>query len=566
MTGRKKTARIDSETKGQDQLDELETALAAFMEASVDVLVLFDRNLNLLGMNPAGERLIGLKKETSRAIIGKNLLDILPYVAQSGRYEKYLDVLRTGEPLIADDVIVHPTLGSIHLSVKAFRAGDGLGIIASDITERKRMEKALAESEERYRALVDTAGKAGLGIEIVQNVGDREAVIVFANDEYCRMMGYSREELLGMSEWDLVSPADLSMVQDRYRRRQKGENVISLYEIRMLRKNGTELPIETSVRTMTYQGKIATVSYFRDITERKRAEEELRKARDELELRVKERTQELASANEALRREIMERKRVEEKLQELYLQERTVRQQLEDEMRRRVEFTRALAHELKTPLTPMLISSQALEAELKDELLLGLATNIRRGALNLNSRIDELLDMAKGEIGMLRLKLEPTDVLQLLREVVDYVSPVAIDRGQKIVTELPLSLPVIKADEVRLRQVVLNLLNNALKFTQEGGTITLRASQKRDSLVVEIEDNGPGIDEEAQKHLFEPYHRMEAKVERLSGLGLGLALCKTLVELHGGRIWASSRQGKGAIFSFSIPVIDPHGLPSSETQ
>jgi signal transduction histidine kinase len=223
-------------------------------------------------------------------------------------------------------------------------------------------------------------------------------------------------------------------------------------------------------------------------------------------------------------------------------------------MKRRVEFTRALAHELKTPLTPMLISSQALEAELKDELLLGLATNIRRGALNLNSRIDELLDMAKGEIGMLRLKAEPLDILQLLREVVDYVSPVAFDRGQTLVTELPKSLPTVKADEVRLKQIVLNLLNNALKFTQEGGRIILRVTQKAESLIIEVEDNGPGIDEKEQAHLFEPYHRMEAGEEWLSGLGLGLALCKTLVELHGGKIWAKSQAGKGSIFTLSIPL------------
>jgi signal transduction histidine kinase len=138
--------------------------------------------------------------------------------------------------------------------------------------------------------------------------------------------------------------------------------------------------------------------------------------------------------------------------------------------------------------------------------------------------------------------------------VVDYVSPVAFDRGQTLVTELPNSLPLVKADEVRLRQIVLNLLNNALKFTQEGGKIILRVTQKADSLIIEVEDNGPGIDDKEQAHLFEPYRRLEASEERLSGLGLGLALCKTLVELHGGKIWAKSQAGKGSIFTFSIPL------------
>jgi len=120
--------------------------------------------------------------------------------------------------------------------------------------------------------------------------------------------------------------------------------------------------------------------------------------------------------------------------------------------------------------------------------------------------------------------------------------------------ELPDLLPLVRADKVRLRQIVLNLLSNALNYTPEMGRITLRASQKNASLVVEVEDNGPGIAEEEQQHLFEPYHRMEVAGERLSGLGLGLTLCKTLVGLHGGQIWVKSHVGEGSSFSFSLPL------------
>jgi PAS domain S-box-containing protein len=681
MAEKKRALRNRSHAAGYKQSVEWETTLAAFADASVDVFVLFDKNLNLLGVNPAGERLVGLTKETTRASLGRNLMELLPYVAKTERYQKYLDVVRTGEPFIADDVVLHPILGNIHLSVKAFKAGDGLGIIASDISERKKIEVALANSEEWHSALVDAAGKAGLGITIVQNIQDKEAAIVFVNDEYCKMIGYSREELLQMSEFDLIAPADLRMVEDRYRRRQKGENVICFYEMIMLRKNGTPLPVENSTSTMIYRGRVATVSYYRDITKRKRTEEALLRAREGLEIRVKERTKELATTNQVLRHEITERERVEQalreseqklrimyeavnegitvtdlegkivqvneavlklqgydtkeeiiglsafdflsendksraredqkrtlengyirgieytfltkegkefcgemsaavlrdasgtpfgfisitrdvtkrkeaedKLQKLYQQEKDLRKQLEDEMRRRVEFTRALAHELKTPLTPMLISSQALVSNLKDELLLSFARNINRGASNLNSRIDELLDLAKGEIGMLQLTSGPLDILPLLHEVIEYVSPVALNREQTLVAEIPPSLPVVKADKVRLRQVVLNLMNNALKYTQERGKIILRVGKQEDTLIIEVEDNGPGIDEKEQAQLFEPYHRSRVGGERLSGLGLGLSLCKTLVELHGGKIWVKSQVGKGSVFTFSIPL------------
>jgi len=253
-------------------------------------------------------------------------------------------------------------------------------------------------------------------------------------------------------------------------------------------------------------------------------------------------------------RDVTERKQAQEKLEKLYKKEMKLRQQLEEEMKKRVEFTRALAHELKTPLTPVVMSSELLTSELKDETLLKVAQNISRGASNLNSRIDELLDLARGEIGMLQVKPEEVDVLQLLREVVEDVAPMTSSRGQSLISKLPSSLPLAWCDKVRLRQIMLNLLNNAFKFTPEGGQITLRARQEDANLIVEIHDTGPGIAGEEQQQLFEPYHRVDSDRERLSGLGLGLALCKTLVEIHGGRIWVKSHAGKGSTFSFSLPL------------
>jgi len=120
--------------------------------------------------------------------------------------------------------------------------------------------------------------------------------------------------------------------------------------------------------------------------------------------------------------------------------------------------------------------------------------------------------------------------------------------------ELPLSLPAIRADEDRLRQVVLNLLNNAFKFTPAGGSITVRARKNEGYLVVEVQDTGRGISREEQGRLFEPYQQLDEERTRLSGLGLGLSLSKKLVELHGGQIWVQSEKGKGSTFSFSIPL------------
>jgi signal transduction histidine kinase len=128
---------------------------------------------------------------------------------------------------------------------------------------------------------------------------------------------------------------------------------------------------------------------------------------------------------------------------------------------------------------------------------------------------------------------------------------------QSLKTDLPENLSDVWGDEDRLRQVILNLLINATKFTPEGGIITLQAREKDSYVIVSVRDTGRGIPPEEQRHLFQPYHRQPGDLEHLSGLGLGLALAKNLVELHGGRIWAESHMGTGSTFSFSVPMAPP---------
>lgn len=265
-------------------------------------------------------------------------------------------------------------------------------------------------------------------------------------------------------------------------------------------------------------------------------------------------TDELAGLANTINGMLEALERTKDELQKLYEREKTLRQELETEINKRVEFTRALVHELKTPLTPVLASSELLLQKTDDELLLGLAQNIDQGASNLNRRIDELLDLARGEIGMLRLDLEPMDPMQLLQQIAYEEVSVALRNRQSLKVEFPPSLPTMRADEERFRQVVLNLMNNAFKFTPAGGKITLRAREEGANLVVEVEDNGRGISKEDQKLLFEPYRSLGSDQEHLSGLGLGLSLAKKLVELHGGQIWVESKKGKGSTFGFSLPL------------
>ncbi|MEE8352970.1 MAG: PAS domain-containing sensor histidine kinase [Dehalococcoidales bacterium] len=348
-----------------------------------------------------------------------------------------------------------------------------------------------------------------IGLFLVQ-----DSRFIFVNENFRGIAGGSPDELLGTDPMKLVFPEDRAMVRDSAIAMLKGERTTP-YRYRINMPDGQVRWLFEGVSSVQYQGKRAALGHSMDITELERAQE---------------------------------------KLEEAYDAERRLRQELEAEAQRRIEFTRALVHELKTPLTPVLSSSELLYTELREEPWMSIAANIRRGALNLSNRIDELLDLAKVEIGLLRLERTAFDALPLLRRVADDMKVVTTAEGQSLVTKFPEKLPQVWADGDRLRQIVQNLLINASKFTQEGGEVTLRARRKGATLVIEVSDNGPGIAKEDHKRLFMPYHRSLSDREHLSGLGLGLALCKYLVDMHDGEIWVDSEIGKGSTFGFSLPL------------
>ncbi len=380
------------------------------------------------------------------------------------------------------------------------------------VLRQRVAELEASESQQRQRReeIIDILrSSTPVGLFMVQ-----DGKFQFANENFREITGGSPDELIGTDPMKLVLPEDREMVRENAIAMLKRERSTP-YKYRIINKDGDVRWMLEGVASVEYQGRRAAVGHSVDITERERAQE---------------------------------------KLEELYEQERKLRKELEAEAQRRIEFTRALVHELKTPLTPVLSSSELLATELHEEPWVSIARNIHRGATNLNNRIDELLDLARVEIGMLQLDPKEVDALQLLHEIADDMAVVVSDNGQSLKLALAPSLPLVWADEERLRQVVLNLLINASKFTPEGGKITLKAKEKDGALVVEVQDTGRGVSEEEQQRLFQPYHRQINDRERLSGLGLGLALCKNLVELHGGKIWVESQVGKGSTFGFSVPL------------
>lgn len=222
-----------------------------------------------------------------------------------------------------------------------------------------------------------------------------------------------------------------------------------------------------------------------------------------------------------------------------------------------LRFIDTLSHELKTPLTSIIAAAGLLAEELEaggDSSHRKLIQTILRNASTLETRLAELLDTVKTGAGEIQLQMEPVDITSLLRGTGMQISPLIQGKGQHLDIDLPSSLPIIRGDGQRLEQVVLNLLNNATKFSEEGSNILLKARSRDTEIVVEVHDSGIGIAPEEQPRLFKPYSRLDADRQRHPGLGLGLALAKQVVELHGGRIWVESEPGKGSVFSFTLPL------------
>jgi signal transduction histidine kinase len=220
-----------------------------------------------------------------------------------------------------------------------------------------------------------------------------------------------------------------------------------------------------------------------------------------------------------------------------------------------LRFVDTLSHELKTPLTSIIAAAGLLAEELEtgDQPRQKLIQTIIHNANTLETRLAELLDIVKTGTGKLQLQVGPVDMKSLVLGTCQQMSPMLRSKRQKLNTDLPDVLPIIHGDGQRLEQVLLNLLNNAVKFTGEGGNILVRVRKDDASLIVDVQDDGIGIAREEQPRLFKPYSRLSADRQRHPGLGLGLALAKQVVELHGGRIWVESESGQGSTFSFSLP-------------
>ncbi len=403
-----------------------------------------------------------------------------------------------------------------------------------NVTERKLANEALKESEEKYRQIVNIANE---GIWVLGS----NMLIVFVNARMSEMLGVTEEEMIGESVTTFMFEEDWTDHQKKMENRRKG--ISEHYERRYRRKDGqaiwtlaSEVPVNDNEHR--YKG---SMGMFTDITELKHATEALKRSRDHLEELVKERTAQLEVAKE----------------------------QAESANRAKSTFLANMSHELRTPLNAILgfarLTKEAPDVTSEQRKNLDIITLSGGHLLNL---INNVLDISKIESGRMTLDVTPIDLYQLIQEMKSLLFVNAEERGLSFSVEQSPQLPRrIEIDGGKLRQVLINLIGNAIKYTKQGGVV-LRAmpvekgSAEKVWLRFEIEDTGPGISEEERKLIFKPFIQLKKQMTIETGTGLGLAICKQYVDLMGGKIDVISEKGKGSLFFFEITARE---LPLEES-
>ncbi|WP_126456167.1 PAS domain S-box protein [Sulfuriflexus mobilis] len=520
-------------------------------------------------VSPSVYQLMGYRPEE---VIGKRLSDF--YVEEDGR-EKFLKALDAchGNIFNYETPLRRKDGSTVWVSINAHYYYDpvsgavaGVEGISRNITARKLTEQALHESEELFsKAFHGSPAMISIS-RLTEDFAKGEFVDV--NESFITMTGYSREELIGHSAVEI----------GLFIYTEQRENIIN-----GLRSKGRitdlEIPFHTkneevryalgSIELLEINTEPCVLLVCQDITERKQANEKLVRYREQLEDKVAERTRELTEVVSRLESEITERCRIEAALV-------SASQVAEAANLAKTKFLANMSHELRTPLNSIIGFTELLMIE--PEEVINSESREKLGyvldsAWHLLQLINDILDLSKIEAGKMLIQPTSFDVQSLLDATLVMFQGQASESGISLLTQIDSSLKSIVADERKLKQVLSNLLANAIKFSTENSQITIRAERVgMDEFVsncgasempapymsvfirFSVSDSGIGIAAEDIDKLFKPFVQVDASLtRRYEGSGLGLHLCRQIVDLHGGCIWVESELGQGSTFSFILP-------------
>jgi PAS domain S-box-containing protein len=405
----------------------------------------------------------------------------------------------------------------------------GLGLVSITclfVLQRQASESAVQASEHRLRATLDNALDAVIGADIQGRINQW-------NPRAEQLFGWKREEVLGRTLTDTIIPPEY---QERHeeglrRFRETGEGPILKRRIEMTgrAREGKEFPVELTVIPLQVSGTHEFTAFLRDISERKRAQAERDDWSQTLERRVSERTEALELAN----------------------------QRLQEVDKVRSAFVSIASHEIRTPLTSTLGYVENMLDGITGPLTDRQAQYLRQvkgNTTRLTRLINELLDLTLIEAGQLGLHKTDVTVLDIVRDVFETLQPLAQSKSIRLISCNNTSQP-LKADRDKMHQALLNIAQNAIKFTPNGGTVTVESDILDDhSIRIWAHDTGPGLSSEQIPKVFDKFYTGTGVPGQDRGIGLGLAITKSLVELHGGTVSVTSSPGQGSTFCITLPL------------
>ncbi len=488
---------------------EIELALAertelldGVLESTTDVIFVKDLNGRMVLANAA---FAAAARSTPAQLVGKTDEDLFPPDVTAAIRQKDEAVIAGGLPIHFEETI--PVAGAarvFHTQKAPLRDGSGsvVGIlgISRDITERKQAGEALA----RLAAIVESSHDALFS-------EDLDGIVTSWNRGAEQIFGYRVDEIMGTSILRLIPEVGHAAELDLQRKIAAGERGGTFEGIRQA-KDGRVFHASITVSPMTdAAGKIiGTSRVIRDITERRLAADSLREAKEAAE-----------AAN-----------------------------------RSKDRFLAALSHELRTPLTPVLLvagvhaKSKKLPEDVREAFEM-----IHRNVVLEAQLIDDLLDVSRIQQGKMRFSFKLVDVHEAIARSLEMLRAEVDGKGIAVRQELRATPAMMEADPVRLRQVLCNLLRNAVKFTPQGGTITVQTTRDPSGLQISIIDTGTGIAAEDLERIFQPFEQVDdPQQSEHRSLGLGLAISAAIVAAHRGRIWAESPgPGQGATLHVRLP-------------